>query len=43
MKKLVIIALLIIITFQVRVQSTYFEDNSGVLRITYCIPFGLCD
>lgn len=29
--------------FECNVKSEYFEDNSGRIVITYCVPFGICE
>lgn len=29
--------------FDIHITSEYFEDNSGRVEITYCVPFGYCD
>jgi hypothetical protein len=39
----ILLIILLTITFSVRkIDSKYFEDNSGRITIEYCLPFGLC-
>jgi len=42
---IIIISITIIIfyLFDVKINKEQFEDNSGRITITYCLPYGICN
>lgn len=40
---LVILFILVVRLFDTELHNEYFEDGSGIITVSYCVPFSLCD